>query len=167
MSEIAYLALGSNLGDSQSILQDAIAAIDNHSDIRIVSTSSFYFSKPLGGVAQHDFVNMVVEVATTLLPEQLLEACLRIENSFGRIRKARWGDRTLDIDIIDYASLEVSLPQLELPHPRTNERDFVLLPLAEITDKNYMLFGEAVGWHLERLSDMFVYRKESLVEDVV
>lgn len=122
----AYLALGSNLGDRRANLQIAIDALIP------VARSPLYETDPVGGPAQGQYLNMVVEIDTDLWPDELLRECQRIEQQAGRIRTVRWGERTLDIDILLYDGIERSEPHLTIPHPRMFERRFVLQPLADI-----------------------------------
>lgn len=125
------IALGSNLGDSFTILQQACATLAKTENIELISRSSWYKTKPIGP-PQPDYLNGCVVVKTSLSPLQLLNCLGKIEQKFGRERKIRWGARTLDLDIILYDDLILNTPQLEIPHPRMRERAFVLNPLAEI-----------------------------------
>ena len=125
------IALGSNLGDSLTILQQACASLANTEDIELIACSKWYQTKPIGP-PQPDYLNGCVLVKTTLLPLELLKSLWRIEQQFGRERKQRWGARTLDLDMILYDDLILNTPDLQIPHPRMRERAFVLTPLAEI-----------------------------------
>ncbi|MDS2173278.1 2-amino-4-hydroxy-6-hydroxymethyldihydropteridine diphosphokinase [Nesterenkonia sp. CL21] len=125
----AVLALGSNLGDSAQILDDAVAALDGSDQVDVLNTSPRALTAPVGGpVGQPDFLNQVVEVETSLSPHALLDVAQRIEAEHHRTREVRWGPRTLDVDIITYAGAHVDSPRLTVPHPRAAERAFVLLP---------------------------------------
>jgi len=130
----ALLALGGNLGDVRATLARAIAMLCERSDIRLLARSSDYLTPPWGVEDQPPFVNLCVAVDTTLTPQTLLARAQAVERAFGRDRahERRWGPRTLDIDILAYDDLVLNEPDLTLPHPRLNERAFVLLPLAEI-----------------------------------
>lgn len=125
------IALGSNLGDSLTILQQACANLANQPGVELIACSRWYQTKPVGP-PQPDYLNGCVLVKTKLEPLQLLKCLLTIEQKFGRERKERWGARTLDLDIILYDNLIIDLPTLQIPHPRMKERAFVLIPLAEI-----------------------------------
>ncbi|MBD1914168.1 MULTISPECIES: 2-amino-4-hydroxy-6-hydroxymethyldihydropteridine diphosphokinase [unclassified Leptolyngbya] len=127
----AAIALGSNLGDSHTILQSAIAVLDEIPGIQVNQISSFYRTAPLGP-PQPDYLNACVLVSTYLSPEALLETLLEIEAQFGRVRHERWGPRLLDLDLLLYDGSVVDSPDLQIPHPRMHERAFVLVPLAEI-----------------------------------
>jgi 2-amino-4-hydroxy-6-hydroxymethyldihydropteridine diphosphokinase len=131
----AVIALGSNLGDRQATLASAISALDAHPQITLVSASSLYESaalKPAGiDPSAPEYLNAVVTVTTELEAQELLEALMQIERDHGRERTERWGDRTLDLDIIDFDSQVIETESLSLPHPRAHERGFVLTPWAE------------------------------------
>lgn len=128
-----YLALGGNLDNPIAQLKRAIGALRLHPDIEVTRASSFYSSSPMGPVKQNDFVNAVVEAKTNLSPNELLKTTQTIEQQQGRIRTSQqWGPRTLDIDILLYSDIQTKTAELTLPHPGLTERDFVLVPLAEI-----------------------------------
>ncbi|KYD27350.1 2-amino-4-hydroxy-6-hydroxymethyldihydropteridine diphosphokinase [Geobacillus sp. FSL W8-0032] len=132
METIAYIALGSNLGDRLSYLRSAIEALNDHKEIAVTSSSSIYETDPVGYVQQGKFLNMVIEVATTLSPFALLDVTQEIEQKLGRKREVRWGPRTLDLDILLYNHENIETEQLTIPHPRMMERAFVLIPLLEV-----------------------------------
>jgi len=125
------IALGSNLGDSKQILNQALELLSQTSGIQLISHSSWYETVPVGP-PQPNYVNGCAMLETELLPEELLQILLKIEQQFGRIRQERWGPRILDLDILLYGDLILEMPNLTIPHPRMNERAFVLVPLAEI-----------------------------------
>ncbi|UCV12466.1 2-amino-4-hydroxy-6-hydroxymethyldihydropteridine diphosphokinase [Dechloromonas denitrificans] len=129
---LAYVALGANLGDPASTVRAAFGALANLPESRVVHCSSLYRTAPVGITEQPDFINAVAALETTLAPEALLDALLDLEQRFGRIRAERNGPRTLDLDVLLYNDLEIDLPRLILPHPRLHLRAFVLQPLAEI-----------------------------------
>ena len=128
----AYIALGSNLGDREGTLRSAIAALRQLGSVEAIS--SFYQTAPVGPVEQPDFLNAVVALRTTLPPQQLMAALLRIEQQRGRDRSASVpkGPRTLDLDLLSYGDAVMETPTLTLPHPSLAERKFVLAPLMEI-----------------------------------
>ena len=124
----AYLALGSNLGDREAFLRDAVAELDG-----VTAMSQVYETDPVGGPdGQGAYLNMVVEVETTLDPFALLRRCQRIEANAMRQRVVHWGPRTLDVDIVLYDDVEIASESLTIPHPRFDERRFVLEPLSEL-----------------------------------
>ena len=131
MKKTIYLGLGSTLGDRAAHLEQALAVLAGEG-IEIVRRSSFYATEPVGFSPQQWFLNCVVEATTELMPRQLLRATQQAENELGRRRLVRNGPRTVDIDILFYGSNVVSMPDLEIPHPRIAERRFVLVPLREI-----------------------------------
>lgn len=124
----AVLALGSNLGDSQQILADAVAAFRTHANITVTAVSPVAKTAPVGGVEQPDFLNQVLIIETTLAPWALLTFGHELEQAAARVRDIRWGPRTLDVDLIVYNDVVSDHPDLLLPHPRAHERAFVLLP---------------------------------------
>ncbi|MEH2466203.1 2-amino-4-hydroxy-6-hydroxymethyldihydropteridine diphosphokinase [Nostoc sp.] len=125
------VALGSNIGDSQAILEAAIKTLVQTPGILLEARSSWYQTKAVGP-QQPDYLNGCVTLQVEMLPQQLLEALLGIEQQFGRLRQERWGPRTLDLDLLLYDDLIVDTPNLQIPHPRMRDRAFVLVPLAEI-----------------------------------
>lgn len=129
----AYLALGSNLSDRLANLQRAADLLDGTAGIRVARSSSVYETAPVGP-PQPDYLNAVLEVATTRSPRTLLEACLDVEERMGRVRLERWGPRVIDIDVLTYDDERVVEEDLTIPHPRMAERAFVLVPLADLDD---------------------------------
>ncbi|MDK8176570.1 2-amino-4-hydroxy-6-hydroxymethyldihydropteridine pyrophosphokinase [Staphylococcus sp. HMSC072B07] len=127
-----FLGLGSNVGDRENQLKEAIRLLDEQSGIKVVKVSSFYETEPVGYVDQPDFLNLCVEIQTELSPKAVLERGLAIEQQLHRVRKERWGPRTLDIDILLYGDQIIEEQDLTIPHPRMTERAFVLIPLQEI-----------------------------------
>ncbi len=127
----AAIALGSNLGDSKSILENAINLLAQTPQITVVALSQWYQTAPVGP-PQPDYLNGCAILQVTLTPLELLRVLLRVEQVFGRVRREKWGPRTLDLDLLLYDDLILDTPQLQIPHPRMRERAFVMLPLAEI-----------------------------------
>ena len=131
--EHAFIALGSNLGDSRAILDSAIHAISMLPATKLSEFSSIYNSSPLSDCSQPDYLNAVIKIETALEPLELLDHLMSIEREHGRVRgPQRWAARTLDLDILLYGSLEIQTEKLWLPHREMHNRDFVLVPLAEI-----------------------------------
>ncbi|MCK9213826.1 MAG: 2-amino-4-hydroxy-6-hydroxymethyldihydropteridine diphosphokinase [Rhodoferax sp.] len=126
-----YLALGANLGDAQASVLAAIQSIAVLPDTRLIATSSLYRTAPIDATGP-DYVNAVIAVATRLNAPELLVHLQRIENQAGRARPYRNAPRTLDLDILLYGDARIGSAMLQVPHPRMNERAFVLVPLAEI-----------------------------------
>jgi 2-amino-4-hydroxy-6-hydroxymethyldihydropteridine diphosphokinase len=138
MSATAFLGLGSNLGDRRGHLAQALRKLGGDPAIAIVRGSSVYETKPVGVLDQPDFLNMVVQIKTSLPPLDLLAVCLGVETGVGRERLQRWGPRTIDLDILVYGGVTLNDKHLALPHPRIHERSFVLLPLAEIAPELWL-----------------------------
>ncbi|RPE81355.1 2-amino-4-hydroxy-6-hydroxymethyldihydropteridine diphosphokinase [Vulcaniibacterium tengchongense] len=136
MSAIAYVGLGSNLGDSATILRGAFAALAALERTRLVRASGLYRTPAWGLTAQPDFLNAAAMLETELAPPVLLQALLAIERGAGRVRRAdggdRWGPRTLDLDLLLYGQARIDEPGLRVPHPHLHERAFALVPLLEI-----------------------------------
>lgn len=129
----AYVGLGSNLEDPKSQVERAFIALAELPDTRFVLKSSLYRSAPMGPQDQPDFINAAAGLLTRLSPEDLLAELQRIEREQGRQRTGqRWGPRTLDLDLLGFGPETRATAELTLPHPRITERNFVLLPLAEI-----------------------------------
>ncbi len=132
MGTTAYLGLGSNLGDRLANLQAAVDQLAAQPGLRVARSSRVYETDPIGGPPQPDYLNAVVEVETDLSAPELLAVCLHVEASLGRVRAERWGPRVIDIDVLTYDEIRVDEPELTVPHPRMQERAFVLLPLFEL-----------------------------------
>lgn len=129
------IALGSNLGDSRSILDSALEMLDRTPEIKLKARSSWYQTKALtipGSPPQPDYLNGCALIETQLEPLQLLNTLQQIETNFGRVRYQRWDARTLDLDILLFDDVVFQTDALEIPHPRMSDRAFVLVPLAEI-----------------------------------
>ena len=130
---VAYLCLGSNLGDRAGTMAKAVGLIAR-TGLKIIARSSLYETPPWGPVPQGPYLNMVVAVETELSARELLHMLLGVEHAFGRdrTREVRFGPRTIDIDILLYGEEVVAEPDLEIPHPRMMERAFALIPLSEL-----------------------------------
>jgi 2-amino-4-hydroxy-6-hydroxymethyldihydropteridine diphosphokinase len=140
----AYLGLGSNLGDRRQRLAEAVRRLHAGPALQVVNVSPVYESSPVGVTAQPDFLNLVVQVATSHTPQKLLTECQCIEIDLGRERRKRWGPRTIDIDLLLYGAMRINDKNLTVPHPRMRERSFVLAPLAEIAP-GLKLDGKTIG----------------------
>ncbi len=154
----AFIALGSNLGDSEKIVCEAIAALAELPQTRLAAASSLYRSAPVEAPGQPQFINAVAQVHTGLAPQPLLAALLAIENYYGRERSFRNAPRTLDLDLLLYDAQRLDEPGLSLPHPRMHLRAFVLAPLLELVPACILPGrGLAADW-LARCSDQDVLR---------
>ncbi len=131
----AYLSMGSNIGNRLEHLQQAVQLLNEHSSIKVLQVSSVYETEPVGLTEQAKFLNIAVELETSLEATELLSACQSIENKLGRMRKIRWGPRTVDLDILLYNEDHIQLEDLIIPHLRMQERAFVLVPLIEINSE--------------------------------
>lgn len=131
----AYLSLGSNIGQKVDYLNKAVDIISKSDFVHKLKVSSFYSTDPVGYIDQDEFVNIAVEVETTLTPYELLKLCQDVETELNRVRLIRWGPRTIDVDIILYDEIEMDDETLTIPHPRMHERGFVLIPIYELNPK--------------------------------
>ncbi|PVX40629.1 2-amino-4-hydroxy-6-hydroxymethyldihydropteridine diphosphokinase [Pasteurella langaaensis DSM 22999] len=127
-----YIALGSNLNTPIEQLDSAVLAISQLPQTKLGDVSPYYGSKPMGPQDQPDYVNAVLSIETTLSPITLLDELQRIENEQGRVRLRRWGERTLDLDILLYGDLEIQSERLTVPHYDMQNREFVIVPLFDI-----------------------------------
>ncbi|MGL4818435.1 MAG: 2-amino-4-hydroxy-6-hydroxymethyldihydropteridine diphosphokinase [Bacilli bacterium] len=142
MNNVAYISLGSNVGNREQYLKSAIQLLNMHPAIQVCKISSIYETEPVGYEAQDTFLNMVIELYTTLAPIQLLQVTSGIENQLGRIREERWGPRTVDLDILLYNAENMRTEKLTIPHPRMLERGFVIIPLREVLSTHHTSFKE-------------------------
>lgn len=141
---VAYLGLGSNLGDRASQLIEAVAGLAARAG-RVTAVSSVYESEPVGGPPQPPYLNAVVAVDTALSPRALLEVAKALEGEAGRDFEAeRWGPRPLDVDVLLVGDLRVDDDDLVVPHPRMHHRAFVLAPLADVAPE--LVVAPAAGW---------------------
>lgn len=131
----AFLSLGSNLGDRLANLKRAIEKIEEPSQILVTKVSPVYETEPVGRENQGWFLNLVLQVETSLEPFALLERLSSIEDQMGRKREKRWDSRNIDLDILLYDTRMMDSERLTIPHPRMHERRFVLVPLAQIAPK--------------------------------
>lgn len=151
-----YIGLGSNLGDSQQILNDAVSQLEQFGQVRV---SRFYRTPPMGPQDQPDYLNAVAELQTTLEPLALLDELQRIENESGRVRLRHWGERTLDLDLLLYGTHSIDHPRLTVPHVGILERDFVLVPLLDL-NPNLIINGQAIAT-LEVVRQSMLYRRKN------
>ena len=151
MSTITYIGLGSNLGDSRQILLEAVQKL---ATLGTVKTSRLYQSPPMGPQDQPNYLNAVAQLETDLAPLVLLDELQRFEQESGRVRLRRWGERTLDLDLLVYGQEHIQNERLTVPHAGLFERDFVVIPLLDL-DENIQIKAQ-------RLKDLPVVQHPSL-----
>jgi len=139
------VGLGSNLGDRQTQLQQALQRLEEKHDLRVAAVSNIYETKPVGDMEQPDFLNMVALLETELTPLALLQQCLAVETDMGRVRTRRWGPRVIDIDLLVYHENEMNTLHLTLPHPEIINRGFVLIPLNDVAPGLLLASGRSVA----------------------
>lgn len=150
----AYLGLGSNLGDKQAYLEQAVKALGEAKGCRAAKVSSYLVTEPYGGVEQDDFLNACLALDTLLSPQELLEQLHVIEQAAHRERLIHWGPRTLDLDILLYDDEILETEDLIIPHVEMHKREFVLKPLSEIAPyKRHPVYQKTVTELLETLTD--------------
>ena len=146
---IAYIALGSNLGDKEKNLRRALLLLTQQG-VEVVRVSSFLSTEPYGVTDQPQFLNAVACVRTSLTPLALLDVLLATELAMGRVRLRHWGERNIDLDLLLYEDVVLDMPRLRLPHPDMQNRDFVLLPLAEIAPELKHPTLQKTIWELKK-----------------
>jgi len=129
--QTVYLAFGANLGNPREQIKQGILALNDHG-VNVVARSSWFETEPVGVEDQPWFFNLVARASTMLDPYELLAVCQQVERQLGRVPSERFGPRHLDIDILLYGDECIESEELTIPHPRTRERQFVLVPLLEI-----------------------------------
>ena len=134
-----YVSWGSNLGESTTIVRDALQHLSTIDRIKVEKISPWYRSKAVGPGEQNDYINGVVRISTDLAPEKLLDELQSIETLFGRERLIRWGSRTLDLDILLYGNQAINTERLSVPHPRMLMRNFVVIPLLDVYTDSILL----------------------------
>ncbi|TCO74402.1 2-amino-4-hydroxy-6-hydroxymethyldihydropteridine diphosphokinase [Marinisporobacter balticus] len=148
----AYLGIGSNIGNKKENIEKTIALLKDNPLISVCAISSFYETAPVGYTDQDWFLNIVVEIDTSLVPYDLLDYCHHIENELKRERIIRWGPRTIDVDILLYEDFLSTDEQLIIPHPRMCERAFVMIPLYEIA-KELIIHNKEIKTIVENLKE--------------
>ena len=156
---VVYIALGSNLNAPAEQLNTAVKAIAALPHTSVEKVSSYYGSKPMGPQDQPDYVNAVLQIQTELSPPALLDELQRIENEQGRVRLRRWGERTLDLDILLYDNLKMQSERLTIPHYDMQNREFVIVPLAEIAPERILPDGKTVA----ELMQNFIHHQMTVI----
>jgi 2-amino-4-hydroxy-6-hydroxymethyldihydropteridine diphosphokinase len=132
VSKSAFVGIGSNLGDREGNFRQAVELLSAEDGIDVVAVSEIRETDPVGPVEQGPFLNGAVRIETDLAPRELLERLLAVEERLGRVRRERWGPRTIDLDLLLYGNDVVDEPGLTVPHPRLHERRFALEPLSDL-----------------------------------
>jgi 2-amino-4-hydroxy-6-hydroxymethyldihydropteridine diphosphokinase len=163
----ALVGLGGNTGNIRETLDRAVTLLCDGRDVVLVSRSADYRTPPWGVIDQPDFVNLCLEIATSLSPRALLDRALTVESKLGRNRttERRWGPRPIDIDLLAYGNLSIDEPGLKLPHPGLLERAFVLVPLAEIAP-HWVVAGVCVSDALGKVDVRNVEKLPSIRPDI-
>ena len=150
--EKVYLGLGSNIGDREKYLLDALELLKSNKNIIIKKVSSLYETPPYGYLEQADFFNLVVLIETNMKPYEMLEYIHIVEHMLDRERKIHWGPRTIDIDILLFGNRNINNDDLIIPHKEMFKRGFVLIPLMEIYDKN-LDYDKKIEENLDNIKD--------------
>ena len=154
MGHIAYIGIGSNIGDKVHQCEKAVSEIVKIDRHKLLAKSSLFKTQPIGYTSQDWFVNAVIEIETDLEPLDLLRSLKAIEARLGRTETFRWGPRVIDLDLLLFDQEEIQTEELQIPHPRFHERQFVLIPLAEI-DRGLVhpVLKKTVGELLDNLKE--------------
>ena len=149
-SVTAYIGLGGNVGDVFANMKTAIKSLNEHPKISVKSISNVYKTPPWGIEDQDWFLNACASVETSLSAQELLAACLEAEKMLKRVRNLRWGPRTIDLDVLVFGEEVIAEDNLQVPHPRIQERAFVLMPIADIAP-DMLLHGKTISHWLETI----------------
>ncbi len=148
----AYLGLGTNMGDREEYLSSAVKLLNNNKNITVTNKSKIYETKAWGYTDQADFLNICIEIETSLNEYELLKVCQDVELKLNRERIIRWGPRTIDVDILFFNDIILNNEDLYIPHPRISERAFVLIPLMDL-NKNLFIKCKVIGEYLNSLTN--------------
>lgn len=148
----AYLGLGTNMGDRLDYINSACKILSNNNNIEITNKSKLYETKAWGYTDQADFLNLCLEIETSLDEYELLKVCQEVEQQLNRERIIRWGPRTIDVDILFFNDIILDNENLSLPHPRISERAFVLIPLMDL-NQNLLIKGKVISEYLNSLTN--------------
>ena len=152
--EKVFVGVGSNLGDRESAIEQAIQSIAALPETELICCASLFESTPMGVKDQPDFLNSVIEIVTSLDPKRLLICLKQIEQALGRKERERWGPREIDLDILVFGDRIIDEVDLQIPHPQIARRLFVLRPLAELApEMNMPGYSSSIQDLLDRLKD--------------
>jgi len=157
--QTAYISLGANLNERDQALYEALSQLHAYEQLQITACSPIYETEPVGYTEQPLFLNMAIQVQTTLQPVQLLQVMLQLEQIMGRKRDLRWGPRVIDLDLLWMDAISCHTPALTLPHPRLGERLFVLIPLRDIVTESDSELYTFVHHKIDELTDEKGIRK--------
>ena len=158
----AFIGLGSNLGERETLIRLALDDLARLSGTRLVRVSSLYDTEPVGEVEQPNFLNAVAQIDTEMTARQLLWNLQLIERRLGRVRSQRWGPRTIDLDLLLYGDLVVDEPDLRVPHPELTRRAFVMVPLVELDPLLvHPVTGQTLLHHLSLIDARPLVKKSS------
>ena len=161
MNNIAYIALGSNIGERYTYLTEAIQFLNKNPYIQVDDISSVYETEPVGYTDQSCFLNLVIKISTNLSPQELLKVTHKVENDLGRKREIRWGPRTIDLDILLYNQENIEAENLIVPHPRMFERAFVIVPLLEINQDIKQNISRSQVEEMKRREGVTVWKQKN------
>lgn len=149
----AFIALGSNMGDTKGYLDDAVKKLSDHPLCEVISVADYIETEPYGGVEQDNFLNSALELKTLLMPEELLDLLNQFEAEANRERLVHWGPRTLDLDILFYDDCIIDSKRLHIPHIDLQNRDFVLVPMSQIAPYlRHPVYNCTINQLLEKLN---------------
>ena len=163
MTNSAYIGMGSNLESPLEQLRSASKALQTHPDIKSIQFSHVYNTTPIGPQDQPDYVNAAAKLTTTLTPIELLDLLQAIEHEHGRVRSVRWGARTLDLDILLYNQEVINTDRLIIPHNQLKVRNFVLIPLQDLTPELILPDGSTLDNLLSACPENKIQRIERAV----
>ncbi|WP_244919055.1 2-amino-4-hydroxy-6-hydroxymethyldihydropteridine diphosphokinase [Weissella viridescens] len=161
MENIAYIGLGSNMGDSQATLRQVIADLDANPNIQVLARSPLYQTDPVGNVDQDQFVNAVIKIGTTLTPEALLDVLHELEQKYHRVRTVHWGPRTLDLDIELYNDVTLQTQSLDIPHREMFNRLFVLVPLLDVLNPTHPRYQQVTQAAIDLAGQQYIAKIEA------